>query len=164
MRRKDIPRLKKLGVVPSMQPSHCPADIMMARKYWGARARNAYIFRTLIDHGIPVAFGSDVPIEPLDPLAGIAAAVRRAKPGSRDIFYPQERLNAAQALHAFTVGSAIAAGQEHCRGYLLPGYVADFVVLSDDITRIPASRLCDVRVLATVLDGKVKYCDGRLSL
>ncbi len=164
MRRKDIPRLKKLGVVPSMQPSHCPADIKMTRKYWGARARNAYIFRTLTERGIPLAFGSDVPIEPLDPLAGIAAAVRRARPGSRDTFYPEERLSADEALHAFTAGSAIAAGQEHCRGYLLPGYVADFEVLSGDITRVSASRLYDVRVLATVLDGKVKYCDGRLSL
>lgn len=162
VRRKDLARLKRLGVVASMQPSHCPSDIGMIRKYWGKRGNNAFIFRTLLDKKIDLAFGSDCPIEPLDPIAGIAAAVRRAKPGSRDVFYPQQRLSAAEALYNFTVGPAIASGQEHCRGYLLPGYPADYVVLSDDITRIAASRLYDVKVLATVLDGKVRYADSSM--
>jgi len=160
VRRKDIPRLKRLGVVASMQPSHCPSDIGMIRKYWGKQGGNAFIFRTLLDKKVDLAFGSDCPIEPLDPIAGIAAAVRRAKPGSRDVFYPEQRLSAAEALYNFTVGPAIAAGEEHCRGYLLPGYPADYVLLSDDVTRIAPSRLYDVEVLATVLDGKVKYADS----
>jgi hypothetical protein len=164
IRRKDIPRLKRLGVVASMQPSHCPSDIGMIRKYWGRRETNAFIFRTLLDKKVDLAFGSDCPIEPLDPMAGIAAAVRRAKPGSRDVFYPEQRLSAAEALYNFTVGPAIAAGQEHCRGYLLPGYPADYVVLSDDITRIGAGKLYDVKVLATILDGKVKYADSSAPL
>ena len=162
VRRKDLARLKRLNVVASMQPSHCPSDIHMVRKYWGKRGRNAYIFRTLIDRRIDLAFGSDVPIEPLDPLAGIAAAVRRARPGNRDVFYPEQRIAAVEALHAFTVGAAVAAGQEHCRGYLLPGYPADFVVLDCDIKRVAPSRLYAARVLATIIDGTVKYLERSL--
>ncbi len=162
VRRKDLARVKQLGVVASMQPSHCPSDIDMVRNYWGRRSANAYISRTVLDKGIPLALGSDTPIEPLDPIAGIAAAVRRARPGSRDVFHPEQRIFATEALHGFTVGSAIACGQEHRRGYLMPGYPADFVVLDRDITRIAPSRIYDTRVLATVLDGKLKYCHSSL--
>ena len=164
VRRKDIARVKRLNVVASMQPSHCLADIDMVRKYWGARGRNAYIFRTLNERGVDLAFGSDCPIEPLQPLAGIAAAVRRARPKSRDVFYPEERLTAEQALYHYTVSPAVAVSQQHCRGYLLPGYPADFVVLSDDITSVAASQLEKVRPLATVLGGKVMFCDKKLNL
>ncbi|HWR83063.1 MAG TPA: amidohydrolase [Candidatus Deferrimicrobium sp.] len=163
VRRKDLLRLKRLGVVASAQPSHCPSDIGLVRSYWGARGADAYIFRTIIDKHIPMAFGSDAPIEPLDPIAGIAAAVRRAQPGSRDVFRPEQRITASEALFRFTVGPAIACGQEHCRGRLLPGYPADFVVLSEDITKVPPTRIYDVRVLATVLAGHVKYCHSSIS-
>jgi len=162
VRRKDIPRVKQLGVVASMQPSHCPSDIKMVRNYWGKQGGNAYVFQTVLDNKIPLAFGSDAPIEPLDPIAGIAAAVRRARPGSRDVFHPEQRIFATEALHAYTVGPALAAGQEHCRGYLLPGYPADFVVLDRDITRIAPSRIYETRVLATVLDGTVRFCHSSI--
>jgi len=164
VRRSDVVRVKRLGIVASMQPSHCPSDLPLIRKHWGKRGANAFVFRTLIDRGIDLAFGSDAPIEPLDPLAGIAAAVRRARPGSRDIFHPEQRITVQEALYHFTVGPAIACGQEHCRGYLLPGYPADMVVLDQDITRIPPSRLYNVTVLATILDGELKYADKSLKL
>lgn len=164
MRKKDIARVKRLGIVASMQPSQCLSDIYMMRKYWSSRVANAYIFRTLLDRGIDLAFGSDVPIEPLDPIAGIAAAVRRARPGKRDIFYPKERITVYEALYGFTVGPAIAVGQSQCRGRLIPDYPADFVVLSDDITRIATGRIGDIKVLGTVIDGKVKYHHESLSL
>ncbi len=157
VRRRDLPRLKRLSIVASMQPSHCPSDIPLVRKYWGARGTDAYIFRTIIDRGIDVAFGSDVPIEPLDPIAGIAAAVRRARPGSRHVFYPEERLRVSQAIYHFTVGPAIAAGEADRRGRLVPGYPADFVVLSDDPLKVPTTRLHQVKVLATVVAGQWKY-------
>lgn len=157
VRRKDVIRVKRHGVVASMQPSHCPSDIHLIRRYWGNRGANAFIFRTLIDKNIDMAFGSDVPIERMNPIEGIAAAVRRAREGSRDSLYPEQRISAAEALYRFTVGPAIAAGQNHCRGYLLPGYPADFVLLSQDITKVAPSRIYDTKVLATVLDGKVKY-------
>ncbi|MGH8015033.1 MAG: amidohydrolase [Candidatus Zixiibacteriota bacterium] len=163
-RRRDIARLKKLNVVASMQPSHCPSDIKMVRKYWGKRGADAYIFRTLIDKGVDLAFGSDVPIEPLDPIAGIAAAVRRARPNSHDVLHPEQRITAMEALYRFTIGPAIAVGQAHCRGRLLPGYPADFVVLSDDITKVSANRIYDVKVLATVLDGEVKFAASGMKL
>jgi predicted amidohydrolase YtcJ len=163
-RRNDLQRVKQLGIVASMQPSHCPSDIHMIRKYWGSRGKNAYVFRTILDLGIDLAFGSDVPVEPLNPIAGIAAAVRRALPGSRDVFCPEQRITAAEAVHAFTAGTAVACGQQHCRGYLLTGYPADFIVLDQDITRIAPNRIGDTAVLATVVDGDVKYADQSLSL
>jgi len=164
VRKKDLTRVKRLNVVASMQPSHCPSDIKIVRKYWGARGSKAYVFRTIIDKGIDLAFGSDVPIEPLDPLAGIAAAVRRARQGSRDVFYRTERITVQEAIYRFTVGPAIACGEEHCRGRLLPGYPADFVVLSEDPARVSPSGIYDLGVLATVLDGQVKYCHSPLRL
>ncbi|MFQ5500122.1 MAG: amidohydrolase [Candidatus Zixiibacteriota bacterium] len=164
IRRKDISCLKRQGIVCSMQPSHCPSDVPLIDKYWGRQGKNAFIFRTLIDSGIELAFGSDAPIEPLNPLAGVAAAVRRAPQGKRKLFYPEQRISVAEALHCFTVGPAIASGQEHCRGKLLPGYPADFVVLSDDLTRIPASKLYDVEVLATALDGRWVYTQDAFSV
>ena len=88
----------------------------------------------------------------------------RARPGSRKIFYPEQRISAAEALYRFTVGPAIACGQQDCRGYLLPDYPADFVVLSEDITKISPTRIRGVEVLATILDGKVKYAHSQAGL
>lgn len=164
IRRKDIPRMKRLSIVASMQPSHCPSDIALVRRYWGKRGSNAYVFRSLLDRGVDMAFGSDAPIEPLEPLAGIAAAVRRARPGSRDVFYPEQRLTALEALYAYTVGPAVAAGQAHQRGYLLPGYPADLVILDRDIGKTSPGRLYDVTVLTTMIDGKLRYDNSGLRL
>jgi len=157
VRRADLKRIRDLGIVASMQPSHCPSDIHMLRKYWGARSRNAYVFRNVIDTGIPLAFGSDAPIEPLDPLTGIVEAVRRARKGSRDVFEPDQRITAHEALHAYTAGAAMATSEEHTRGYLLPGYPADLVILDRDLTRTAPQRLYDIKVLATILDGTPRF-------
>ena len=129
----------------------------MIHKYWGKQGANAFLFNTLQKKNIDIAFGSDAPIEPLKPLEGIAAAVLRAKPKSREKFYPDEKITASDALYHYTVGPAIAVGQQHCRGMLLPDYPSDFVILSDDITKVAPSKLYDMKVLATVFDGKVKY-------
>ena len=164
IRRKDIARLKRLNVVASMQPSHCTSDIDIVRRFWGARGRNTYIFKTLLNRGVDLAFGSDAPIEPLDPLAGIEAAVRRACPGKRDVFYPEERLSVEEALFGFTVGSAISVGLEHRRGYLLPGYDADYVILDENPLRVKPTAIGAIGVLATVIGGKVRYLDNRLNI
>jgi predicted amidohydrolase YtcJ len=164
IRKKDLSRVQGLSAIASMQPSHCPSDIKLVRKYWGTRGANCFLFRTIVDKGIDLAFGSDVPIEPLDPIAGIAAAVRRALPNSKDVFYPEQRITAGEALYHFTVGPAIASGEAHRRGRLLPGYPADFVVLSDDITKIPVGRIYDTTVLGTVLGGQVKYAHSSFRL
>lgn len=157
MRRKDISRLKKLGVTVSMQPSHCPSDMKLIDEFWGKRGRNCFIFKTLLQNNIPLTFGSDVPIEPLDPIAGIDAAVNRKAPDSGKVFYPEERLTVSQAVYGFTAGPAHAVGQEFERGYLLPGYKADFVILTDDIYQIPRSRIKQIRVAETWFDGKKVY-------
>ncbi len=164
VRRKDIPRVRKLGVIASMQPSHCPSDIDMIERYWGSRGRNAYVFRTLIDSGIDIAFGSDAPIEPLDPLAGMAAAVRRARKGARRIFHPEQRISAQEALQRFTLGPAIAAGRDGIRGRILPGYLADLTVLADDPTKVAAARLYDLEVVATIVDGRVRFGGNNLNI
>ncbi len=157
IRPSDIARVKKLGVVASMQPTHCPADVNLIRKYWGKRGKNCYIFNTLLKKGIPLAFGSDAPIEPLIPLSGINAAVNRYIPGTKKSFYPKERISVPQAVFGFTAGPAYAVGQEYERGYFMPGYKADFVILSEDIYKIPRDRISRMKVLATYFDGRLVY-------
>ena len=129
----------------------------LIQKYWGSRGKNAFIFNTLMNKGIDLAFGSDVPIEPLNPLHGIAAAVRRSRKGSRKSFYPDECITVLEAVKNFTIGPAIASGQEKCRGRLFPGYPADFIILSDDIFRVAPSRIYDIKVLATFIGGNTVY-------
>jgi predicted amidohydrolase YtcJ len=160
IRRKDIARLKRLGVVASMQPSHCPSDIDLIEKYWGPRGRNCYLFKTLGQRGIPLAFGSDAPIEPLDPLAGIHDAVNRRGGKKGRLFYPAERVTVAEAVFGFTAGAAYAAGGESGRGYLLPGYPADLVVLSENIYRAAIKRIRDIKILATFFDGRPVFVNS----
>jgi predicted amidohydrolase YtcJ len=164
IRRKDILRFKRLGVIASMQPSHCAADVSLVRRYWGNRGRNAYLFGSFIKAGVSLAFGSDCPIEPLDPLGGIAAAVRRVPGDSRQRSCSRESISVGQALYAFTAGAAIASGEEESRGYLLPGYPADLVILPGDPTSVAADRLYDMNVLATIVDGVPVYANSSLNL
>lgn len=160
IRRKDIKRLKQLEVTASMQPSHCPSDVKLIEKYWGKRGKNCFIFNTLLKHKIPLAFGSDAPIEPLDPIAGIDAAVNRMIPGTRKSFYAQERISVADTVYGFTAGAAYAVGRERERGFLLPGYKADFIILSEDIYRISKSKIKGARILATYFDGNPVFKDN----
>jgi predicted amidohydrolase YtcJ len=157
IRRADIRRVKRLGVIASMQPSHCPSDIDLIEKFWGARGRNCYIFKTLLNNRIPLIFGSDTPIEPLDPIAGIAAAVNRSAPGRKTPFYPGERITTSQAVHGFTAGPTVAVGSDFETGSILPGYKADFVVLSTDIMKTAPTKIKNTEVLATYFDGRAVY-------
>jgi predicted amidohydrolase YtcJ len=157
IRRKDVGRVKKLGVIASMQPSHCPSDVKLIERYWGPRGRNCYIFKTLLDKKIPLAFGSDVPIEPLDPLAGIDAAVNRFIPGTGKSFHSEQRISIYEAVAGFTSGPAYAVGREYELGRLLPGYRGDFVVLDEDIFKIPRKNIRDINIEATILHGAVVY-------
>jgi len=163
--REDIPRLKKTGAVASMQPCHCPMDRQLVADYWGRRGRNAYIFKTLLKRGIPLAFGSDCPIEPLDPVAGIHAAVNRNGYGERGgKFYPEERITVAQALYGFTAGAAFASGRESFSGRIAPGFQADLAIFDDNIFSMPPSRLFRASIAATVFDGRLVYNDGALRI
>lgn len=153
---EDIGRFAALDLIASVQPSHAPSDRYLADRYWGERSRYAYAFRSLLDAGARLAMGSDVPVEPLDPLAGIHAAVwrKRISEPESDSWYPQERLSLAEALRGFTIDAAYASGEERLKGSLAPGKLADFVVLSQDIAAGDEECLRTVRPLATVVGGR----------
>ncbi len=155
----DLPRLARLGVVASMQPIHCVQDRDVAERYWGARCRYAYAFRSLLRCGTHLAFGSDAPVETLSVLEGIHAAVtrrRRGDPASL-AWYPEECLTVEEAVGAYTAGPAYAAGEEGLTGKLAPGFLADFVALSQDPFAVEAERIPDLRVVLTVVGGEVVY-------
>ncbi|MDI7277695.1 MAG: amidohydrolase, partial [Anaerolineae bacterium] len=158
----DLPRLAQLGVIASMQPIHATSDWLMAEAYWGERSAGAYAWRSLLRAGTRLAFGSDCPVETLDPLAGIHAAVTRERPDGSPPggWRAGERLTVHEAVHAYTRGAAYAAGEEGLKGSLTPGMVGDLVVLSEDIFRISPRDLLQTRVLATVCGGQLVYSAG----
>lgn len=160
----DLPRLGALGVIASMQPIHCTSDRDIADRYWGARSRTAYAWRSLLRMGTVLAFGSDAPVETLDPWQGLYAAVTRRRPDdSRDAWYPEEALGVEEAVRAYTVGAAIASGEEEVKGRLAPGYLADFIVLDRDVMREPPEALLHTQVLATVIGGVPVFATGPLA-
>lgn len=156
---EDIERFGELGVIASVQPSHAPSDRYIADKFWGERARRAYAFRSLLRSGARLAMGSDVPVEPLDPLAGIHAAVWRKRLDEPDSesWYPEERLTVNEALHGFTMGAAYASGEEAIKGSISSGKLADFVVLTHDISTGAEEALREARPRATVVGGRLVY-------
>jgi predicted amidohydrolase YtcJ len=160
LRPADAARFAPLGVVASMQPYHAIDDGRWAEKELGPeRIRSSYAWRLLLDRGTVLAFGSDWPVAPLDPLLGIyAAATRRTLDGKHPQgWVPEQRITVAEAVHAYTVGSAFAEHQEQIKGTLEPGKLADLVVLTQDIFRIAPEDLDKVRVHMTVFDGAVIY-------
>ena len=160
VRPEDFARFGKLGIVASMQPYHAIDDGRWAEKRIGhERARSSYAWKSMLDAGARLAFGSDWPVAPLDPLSGIYAAVTRAtldgkNPGG---WFPEQRLTVEEALRAYTLGAAYAAFQEKEKGTISPGKLADVVVLSEDLFRIPPERIKDVRVEITLVGGRVVY-------
>jgi predicted amidohydrolase YtcJ len=144
---EDVPRFGEIGVAASVQFSHAPSDRGLAERYWAGMTERAYAFRSLWEAGAMIANGSDAPIEDLDPLAGICAGVLRD-------WHPEQRLSVEQALEATTVTPAWLAGEERRRGKLLPGYVADLVVLDRDPVTCPPDELANVQVVATMLGGR----------
>ena len=160
LRPEDAARFASLGIVASMQPYHAIDDGRWAEKELGpARIHSSYAWRLLLDHGVVLAFGSDWPVAPIDPLAGIyAAATRRTLDGKNPQgWVPEQRITVREAVHAYTVGSAFAEHQEQVKGSLEPGKLADLVVLSEDIFRIATTDLDKARVYMTVFDGAVIY-------
>jgi predicted amidohydrolase YtcJ len=159
----DISRFAQLDVIASMQPQHATADIDLAETYWsGERIAGAYAWRKLLNSGARLAFGSDCPVEVMDPLAGIHAAVTRRRadgyPGP-DGWRPEESLTVEEAVRGFTIGAAYASGEENQKGSLTPGKLADLVVLSQDIFTAPPMEIFETRVEATVFDGQVVFGD-----
>jgi predicted amidohydrolase YtcJ len=155
-----IPRFGRQGVIPSMQPYHAIDDGRWAEKRIGpVRIQTTYAFRSLLDAGARLAFGSDWTVAPIAPLEGIYAAVTRRtldgkNPGG---WVPAQKITVEEALRAYTAGGAWAGFQEDRLGTLEPGKLADFVVLADDLFRIDPIRIKDVKVLRTVVGGKESY-------
>lgn len=180
---EDIPRFKQLGIIPSMQETHCTSDMYWAEARLGpVRIRGAYAWRSLLETGVVIPGGSDFPVEDPNPLFGIYAGVTRqdqeghprnaddvrknfqlSNAGVTDTaafdggWYVGQRLSREEAIRSFTTWAAWAGFEEHEKGSLTPGKLADFVVLSGDIMTMPASEIFKTRVEMTVVGGKVVY-------
>ena len=155
-----ITEMRRVGVVADVQPKFLTTDMRWAQQRVGPeRMRWSYSWHTMLKAGIPLAGGSDSPVEPPDPLFGIYAAVTRKDLDGRPkgAFYPNERVSVEEAVRMFTVGGAYAAFQEDQKGSLEPGKLADFVVLSDDPFRVSPEAIKDLEVLMTVVGGEVAY-------
>jgi predicted amidohydrolase YtcJ len=150
---EDIPRFGELGVAASVQFSHAPSDRDIADRLWAGKTGRAYAYRSLRESGALLANGSDAPIEELDPLAGIRAGVLRTL-DERGAWHREQAVTVQQALEATTVNPAWLAGDERRRGKLVPGHLADLVVLDRDLLAIPPEELTKVRVVATMLGGR----------
>src|SRR6478672_1259248 len=148
----DLPRFAELGVIASVQPVHATSDRDLADEIWGERAAKGYRTRDLLDSGAHVVFGADPPIEELDPMAAIQAAVHRSL-DEREPWHPEQRIPVADAISCHTAAAAYAVGEERRRGCLLPGLAADLVVLDTDIVA-HRERIAEARVVATMLAGR----------
>jgi predicted amidohydrolase YtcJ len=149
----DVPRFAQLGVTASVQFSHAPSDRDLADRLWAGMTARAYAYRSLLDSGAVLVNGSDAPIEELDPLRGIRAAVLRSL-DERPAWHAEQALTVEEALHASCVTPAWLAREERRRGKLLPGYAADLVVLDRDPVTCEPEELVEVEVVATMLGGQ----------
>jgi predicted amidohydrolase YtcJ len=164
---EDRARFKSLGVVASIQPSHCIDDMRWAEARIGlARSAQAYNVRSFFDAGVRVAFGTDWFVAPLDPMLGLYAAVTRQFPDGTpaDGWFPEERIALAQAVECYTRGSAYAEFAEHHKGMLRAGYLADLVVLSRDLFAIPPRDILETRPVLTMAGGRVVFDAGDLQI
>ena len=162
MAAKDFDRFAQLNVVASMQPYHAIDDGRWAEPRIGHdRASRTYAFRTFLNHGVHLAFGTDWAVAPLNPMLTLYAAVTRATLDGKNPhgWFPEQKLTVAEAVYAYTMGSAYAEFQEKEKGSLTSGKLADMVLLSDDIFRIAPEKIRDVKVMNTWVGGKQVY-DG----
>jgi predicted amidohydrolase YtcJ len=160
LRPKEIPRFAAQGVIPSMQPYHEADDGRWAAKRIGPELiKGTYAFRSLLDAGARLAFGSDWTVAPLNPLEGIKAAVTRQTLDGKNPegWVPEQKISVEEALRAYTATNAYAVFAEGSRGVLKPGYRADLVVLDRDITKVPGAAIDQAKVAVTVVGGKVVY-------
>jgi len=156
----DIARFATLGVIASMQPTHCITDKRFAEKRIGPeRCQGAYAWRQLLDAGAAIAFGTDYPVEPISPLEGLYAAVTRkdraGEPG--DGWFPDQKLGMEEAIELYTLGSAYAEFMEDRKGMIKKGYLGDVVIFNSDLTTIPYDQIMSAKVDYTIVGGKVVY-------
>jgi predicted amidohydrolase YtcJ len=164
MAAKDFDRFAQLNVIASVQPYHAIDDGRWAESYIGHdRASRTYAFRTFLNHGVHLAFGTDWDVAPLNPLSTIYAAVTRATLDGKNPngWFPEQKLTVAEAVEAYTMGSAYAEFQEKEKGSITPGKLADMVVLTDDIFSIDPAKIRDVKVVKTIVGGKMVWDQDR---
>lgn len=151
-------RFHDLGVIASMQPVHLLTDMAWAGQRLGPeRSKYAYAWKSFLDHGVTLAFGTDYPVEAVNPFRGLYAAVTRMNVEGTQTFEPQEKISLHEAIYAYTQASAFGEFRERVKGKLTPGYLADFVVLDRDITKVTPQALLATKVLMTVVNGDVVY-------
>jgi predicted amidohydrolase YtcJ len=159
---EQILRFHTCGVIASMQPNHLLTDMNWAVQRLGMeRAATSYAWKSFLSADVPLAFGTDYPVEPLTPFRGLYAAVtRRNEEGTKE-YFPEEKLTIYEAIAAYTTGAAYAEFAETTKGKLLPGYFADFVVLDRDITGIKLAEILKTKLLRTVVGGKTVWEAGK---
>lgn len=156
----DIPRFGELGVIASMQPTHCISDKRFCEKRIGTeRSKGAYAWRSLLNAGALLAFGTDYQVEPLNPMEGLYAAVsRKDRLGEEgEGWFPEEKLTMEQAIELYTLGSAYAQFMEDRKGMIKPGYLADIVITGMDLLSIPEDQIMKTKVDYTITGGRVVY-------
>ena len=160
----DIPRFAELGVIPSMQPTHCISDKKFYEKRIGfERSKGAYAWRSLINGGAMLAFGTDYQVEPLNPMEGLYAAVtRKDRLGEEgEGWFPEQKLTMEEAIKYYTLGGAFAQFMEDRKGIIRKGYLADIVITDKDLLTIPESEIMKTRVDYTITGGKLVYSSGK---
>ncbi len=158
----DIARFASLGVIPSMQPTHCTSDMRwVADRVGDKRALGAYAWRSLIETGVPIAGGSDFPVESHNPFLGFYAAVTRQNHEGQPEggWQPDQRMTRDEALKSFTIWAAYAAFEEDQKGTLELGKLADFIVIDRDVMTCEPSEILNTRVLSTVIGGEWVFVD-----
>lgn len=154
----QVARFRELNVIASMQPCHLLTDMRWAEARLGpARAAHSYAWAEFAKRGVPLAFGTDYPVEPVTPFRGLYAAVTRQSEDGKQEYYPDQKLTIEQAIAAYTTGAAYAEFAEKDKGKLAPGMLADFAVLDRDLTAIPPEKILGTQVLRTVVGGKTVY-------
>jgi len=154
----DILRFKQLGVIASMQPNHLLTDMNWAEDRLGPkRAAYSYAWKAFLDAGVPLAFGTDYPVEPVTPFRGLYAAVTRKNEAGTKSYFPENKLTRGQALYAYTQGSAYAEFAEKHKGKLVPGYDADFILVDRDLYKVAPPAILHSNVLQTFVAGRVAF-------
>ncbi len=162
---EDLPRLAELDIIASVQPIHAPSDMLMADRFLGGRAAWSYAYHSLAKTGAMLVFGSDAPVESVNPFHGIHAAVTRRRldgsPG-HDGWYPHERLTLAQAVAGFSCTPALITQRGTHLGRIAPGYKADLLILPQNPFVVPPEELAQIKPLATLIEGHCVYQDTSL--
>ena len=154
----DFARFSSEGVIASMQPSHLLTDMKWATDRLGTeRAKYAYAWKSFLDHNVTLAFGTDYPVESINPFRGLYAAITRQNEAGTQTFQPQEKISLNEAIYAYTQASAFAEFREHQKGRLEPSYLADLIVLDRDITTATPQQLLHTKPLRTIVNGETVY-------